>query len=354
MKTFWQLTLANAKDILRDKMSLFWFLAFPLLFVVLYGFIFANIGVQTMNIGVVSAVGSPTALYAQKVLTSIESFNIHEGTLEDELAELEKGKRSLVLDLSPVSLGESEITTYYDETKGSENQMAIAAVRLALAEAERIMTGQPRVFSIIATPITRTDVKEFDRLLPGILAMALMQLGIFGSMRTVSLRERKILKALGATPIPRTQVLASEIVVRLMLAVAQALLIVLVSVVAFGLTIVGSWLSILGAVLLGALTFVSLGYFLASFPKTQEAGVGIAQIVQFPMMFLSGIFIPIEIMPKSMKPVFDAIPLTYLGDLLRQIMVGAPPVYSPWVDVAVLLAWTVGSFILAIKFWRWE
>ena len=80
----------------------------------------------------------------------------------------------------------------------------------------------------------------------------------------------------------------------------------------------------------------------------------IIQVVQFPMMFLSGIFFPVDIMPDFMRPVMDAIPLSYLGDAFRQIMVDATPVHSMAVNIGVLAAWLVVSMVLAIRLFSWE
>ena len=73
---------------------------------------------------------------------------------------------------------------------------------------------------------------------------------------------------------------------------------------------------------LGAVSFLALGYVLASFTKTEEAANGMTQVVQFPMMFLSGVFFPIEAMPQFLQSIARLIPLTYLADALRQVMVG--------------------------------
>ncbi len=72
------------------------------------------------------------------------------------------------------------------------------------------------------------------------------------------------------------------------------------------------------------------------------------------MMFLSGLFFPVNLMPNWIRPVVSAMPLTYLADLLRQVMIGYPPVNSQAVDLAVLFAWLVACSLLAIKFFRWE
>jgi ABC-2 type transport system permease protein len=80
----------------------------------------------------------------------------------------------------------------------------------------------------------------------------------------------------------------------------------------------------------------------------------IIQLIQFPMLFLSGIFSPIDFMPDFMRPRVTAMPLTYLGDALRQIMVDAAPIYSLTTDMAVLVGWLAVCMVLTSRFFRWE
>jgi ABC-2 type transport system permease protein len=122
----------------------------------------------------------------------------------------------------------------------------------------------------------------------------------------------------------------------------------------FKFQIIGNMALLAGFVLLGALMFVALGYLISGLAKTQESVIGISQLINFPMMFLSGLFFPVDFMPAWIRPVVTAMPLTYLADALRQIMVGATPVYSLWVDLGVLAAWLVVSAALAVRFFRWE
>jgi ABC-2 type transport system permease protein len=117
---------------------------------------------------------------------------------------------------------------------------------------------------------------------------------------------------------------------------------------------VGNPLSIAGFVVLGALTFTSIGYVIASFARTEEAANGITSVVQFPLMFLSGIFFPLEILPQWLKTVATFLPLTYLGDALRQTMVGGAPFVPLWVDFAVLAGWLVVTLGLSARFFRWQ
>jgi ABC-2 type transport system permease protein len=189
---------------------------------------------------------------------------------------------------------------------------------------------------------------------PSILAMALMQLGVFSAIPLVEQREKLILKRLGATPLRRWTLVASNIVVRLLIALMQTVLIVAIGVALFDVAIVGSLLLAFGFVVLGAVTFIAIGYVIASFARTEEAANGITSVVQFPMMFLSGIFFPIAFMPAFLQPIAALLPLTYLGDALRQVMVGGVPYAPLWLDALVLAGWLVVCFLISARWFRWE
>ena len=88
--------------------------------------------------------------------------------------------------------------------------------------------------------------------------------------------------------------------------------------------------------------------------RTEEAANGIVQVIQFPMMFLSGVFFPIEIMPSILRPVAAILPLTYLGDALRQVMVNGSAFAPLAVDLAVLGGWLVVCLAIAARSFRWE
>ncbi|NLG84152.1 MAG: ABC transporter permease, partial [Firmicutes bacterium] len=246
------------------------------------------------------------------------------------------------------------IRVIYDQSRAQTAQMLYSLIAGVLDGLEREMTRRPRLFTLSLTSYQTERRRQIDFLLPGILAMALMQLGIFGAFELLSLREQKVLKSLGATPLPRAMVLGAEVLVRLLLSLVQFGILIAIGVFLFEIKVTGNWLLILGLVLLGAATFITLGYMLITFARTMESGQGLAQLVQFPMMFLSGIFFPVEIMPKFMLPVVKAIPLTYLGDALRQVMVEMPGQYPLVLEVGVLAGWGLVCGLLALAFWRWE
>jgi ABC-2 type transport system permease protein len=183
--------------------------------------------------------------------------------------------------------------------------------------------------------------------------MALMQLGVFAAIPLVAQREKQILKRLSATPLARSTLVGSNVFTRLLIAVVQTLIIVGIGVALFGVSVLQP-LAVAALVVLGAVTFVSIGYVIASYARTEDSANTLASVVQFPLMFLSGIFFPIAFMPQWLQPVAALLPLTYLGDALRQTMVGGAAYAPLYIDVLVLAGWLAVTFLISARYFRWQ
>jgi ABC-2 type transport system permease protein len=191
--------------------------------------------------------------------------------------------------------------------------------------------------------------------MPGLLGIALLWLGLFGTaLPLVQQREAQVLRRLSLTPLRPAMLLIAQVAWRVTVGLSQAALFLAVGYVGFGARVAGSWALLAGAVTLGALVFVSLGYALVGLVSSAEAVSALAQLVNFPMMMLSGSLFAVESLPGFLRPVAAAMPLTYLSDALRQIMVGAPPLHPLWLDVVALGGWMMVLFALAVGLWRWE
>lgn len=361
MRIFKAVFIANAREYIRDKTAMFWFLLFPLIFVFLFGWIFTGISESSYNIGIILHSDDQFSTSLLEELRSISSFNItvERGSGTEELEALRKGKRALVLELPDFSsvstaAGAIEIPVYYDSSKQQSSRVLLSVFSEMFNEIEREIIGIPKIFLLKAETIHTEELTDFDYILPGILAMALMQLGLFGSLSFLSMRERKIIRGLGVTPVSRTSILLSEILLRLILALVQTTIILLVAKIVFDIKIVTNVFSVLFVVITGSLTFISLGYMLISFVRTTEGGNGLIQVVQFPMMFLGGLFFPIELMPDFIQPITRILPLTYLGDALRIVITGIPGSYGLMSNVLILTCWLIATLIITVKRWRWE
>ena len=359
MKAFIQLFLANLREFSRDRMALFWTIAFPVLFILIFGLIFSRDNSFSADLGlVVEDQGAPAQNLA-RAFKSVDVFKISEGSRQAELAALREGARDAVLIIpagtsDAVGRAAAPIELHHDPSRSS-SPIVVSIVGEVLQGAAQRIRPQPEIFKLNLATVQAKQLRSIDYLIPGILAMSILNLALFATAQPIiSLRSQGVLRRLGATPLPRSTLLAAYIAMRVLIALLQTTIIVAVGILMFGLTMSGSWLVFGGVLLLGTLAFIAIAFLIAAIARTEESGGALTSVVQLPMLFLSGIFFPISVMPDFLRPVAEALPLTYLADSLRQVMVSATPDHSMITNMLVLLGWLVVSGILAIRFFRWE
>jgi ABC-2 type transport system permease protein len=170
----------------------------------------------------------------------------------------------------------------------------------------------------------------------------------------VTYRERGILRRVRATPFPLSSFILARILSQLVVAVAQAVVLITAGVLIANLTINGNLLYVMIMVTLGSLAFLSLGFVVAAFARNQETADSLANAFTFPMLFLGGVFFPVDSAPDWLQPIMRLIPLRYLADGLRNLMIRDATLPDEWLNVVVMLATAVVGFALALRFFRWE
>jgi ABC-type multidrug transport system permease subunit len=209
-------------------------------------------------------------------------------------------------------------------------------------------------------PVRSEQVQEpggryIDFLVPGLIGMSLMGGGLWGvGFATVDMRIRKLLKRFLATPMRKTDFLLGILLSRLIFLVPEILVLLVFARLAFGVVVQGSLLAVVALVLLGALAFAGIGLLVASRAQTLETVSGLMNLVMLPMWVLSGIFFSSERFPEAMQPFIKALPLTALIDALRAVTLEATPLAALWHQVAMLAGWAVVSFVLALRWFRWQ
>lgn len=362
MGTVFSLYVASVKEFVRDRGALFWTLAFPVLFIVLFGLIFSGNSSPSYTVGLVNEDSGQVGTALVQAFQHVKPFTIKQGTFDNEMSNLQKGQLDMLL-VIPAGLSDSvlsrqaaQVQLYYDPSANATNaQIEQNIVQQVLADFNQQYTQVAPPLALDTHSITARTLKSIDFLMPGILAMALMQLGLFATASPlVALRQEQVLRRLGATPLPRWKLLVSQVLLRITIGFAQATVVVGMSVYIFGVQIQGNMAALAGLILLGAVSFVAMGYLIASVSKTVEAASGISSAVNFPMMFLSGVFFPLALLPAFLTPVVRALPLTYLADAFRQITMGSIPEFPMTVDIGVLAAWAVACALLSARLFKWE
>ncbi len=358
------LTAANIKSFYRDRASLFWTLAFPVIFVFLFGSLFSGNGPTTFAVGWVDQDGSPASAQLRQSFSGVELLELTDAAEEDALSQMRAGDLDAVV-VVPAGLGGAlqpgvtpaqpfQLIVYTDPSQSTSSNTVQQVVAQVVGGINQGLSGAPPALAVEPRPIQSDEISAAAYFVPSILAMALMQLGIFASIPLTAQREKQILKRLNATPLSRSTLVASNVLMRLLIALVQTVIIVGIGIVAFDVSIVGPMLIVAAFVVLGSMTFLAIGYVIASYARTEDTANALASVVQFPLMFLSGIFFPIAFMPDWLQPVAAVMPLTYLGDALRQTMVGGAAYVPLSVDFLVLAGWLIVSFLISARFFRWQ
>jgi ABC-2 type transport system permease protein len=360
LRAYRALLAANYREFVRDRAALFWTFAFPLLFILVFGLIFSGDEVPSYDVGLVDEDGSPQAGVLTEILERVEAFDLTAGDRTEELARLQGGERRAVL-IIPAGFGASiggaaprPLEVHYDASQQATQQIVVPVLQRAMEQADRALTNTPPMVRAEFHPLQSERLSSLDFIIPGIVAMSVMQAGVFSAVNIVSLRERRVLRRLQTTPLRPFVLVTSTVAFRLVIVLLQSAVLIVVARLVFGVKLLGNLPGLAGVVLLGGLAFVAIGFFIAALVRTEESFMPIAQSVTFPMMFLSGIFFPIEVMPDWIRPVANALPLTFLGDAVRQLMVGGIPVNALAVDLAAMAAFLTVFMALAIRFFRFE
>ena len=191
------------------------------------------------------------------------------------------------------------------------------------------------------------DVDYFEYVLPGLLAMGLMNFAMVGTAASVArYRELKILKRIVVTPLPPSRFIIGQVGARLVLAAVQIGLIMIVGL-AVGGSLGSGWPLLFIISTLGNLIFLSLGFAIAGRVGSVDAANNIAGMASLPLMFLGGTFFPIDSMPGWLQPVADLLPLTPLIDSMRAIALQGAGITNIGSELALIGAWIVIGLGLA-------
>ncbi len=336
--SLFQLTSARFRLFFREPEAVFWIFVFPILLSVGLSIAFRNRPADVLQ------VAGTTAQLTQ-------SFNADKGLSATTLSE-DDGRKALATGkiLLLAVQGAGGVTFDYDDTNPDARTAKLIADR-ALEKA----AGQRENVEITSQQVHEAGARYIDFVIPGLLGMNLMSSAIWGlGFSIVEARQKKLLKRLVASPMPRWQYLASFLLSRLLLLVIEVGVFLGFARLVFGIPFRGPIWQLALVCVLASLSFSALGLLIASRAKTMEAASGLMNLVMLPMWIVSGVFFSASRFPNILQPFIRALPLTAAIDALRGNMLQGFSVESLWAPVAVLMAWLLVSFTVALRIFRWR
>lgn len=336
--SLYQLTSTRFRLFLREPEAIFWVFIFPILLAVGLGIAFRNRPADVLPVGA-------TTTQLTEALAADKGLN---PSTMDEAG----GTHALAIgtiDLLAIQRPDGVIYKY-----DSTNPDARTA-RLLAERAIQTAAGRHDAIPSQNEFVHETGARYIDFVVPGLLGMNLMGSAIWGmGFAIVEARQKKLLKRMVASPMPRWQYMASFILSRLLMLVIEVVVFVGFSRLAFGVPIRGSLLDLGIICLITSLAFSSLGLLIASRAKTMEAASGLMNLVMLPMWILSGVFFSATRFPAMIQPLVKALPLTAAIDALRSNMLQGIGLNHLTMPVLILLAWLVVPFAVTMKIFRWR
>ncbi len=338
-----QLTLVRYREFYREPEAVFWVFIFPVLLTAGLGIAFRSRAPERIPVALVAQSRADDAL--AQGLAAADGIRLR--TLDDSAAAQALRTGDVALVLRPTN---GAVEYRYDPERPDAREARLRvdkAVQAAAGRADPVRTSE--------VTVRERGARYVDFVVPGLLGMNLMGSGIWGlGFAIVDARRKHLLKRLTATPMSRPQFLASFVLSRLTFLIVEVALLVGFAVLVFGVPLRGSLLVLAGICTLSALSFASLGLLLAARPRTVEGVSGIMNVVMLPMWIFSGVFFSSSRFPDAVQPLIQALPLTAVIDALRATMLRGAGIDQVLPQLAVISAWLVGSFVLAVRLFRWR
>ena len=368
------LTLARIREFVREPEAVFWVFVFPVLLAVALGIAFRETGPATVQVAVeadglqgpgsssgrlmewlagrsdIEAVLLSPAEAARALRTGRVSLVLQPARSEaPAIGNPEGGETTSTAPALP-GLGREGLVYRYDPTR-SESKVA----RLVVDDALQRGMGREDVAEFRDEAEALPGARYIDFLIPGLVGLNLMGSGMWGlGFAVVQARTRKLLKLLAATPMRRSHFLLSFMLSRLIFLALEVVALIGFGWIAFGVSVQGSILTLGVISLVGAMSFAGLGLLVAARTRTIEGVSGLMNLVMLPMWLLSGTFFAATRFPDFWQPVIQALPLTALNDALRATMTEGLPITASLPDLLVMAAWGSVSFLMALRWFRWQ
>jgi len=369
----------DLKDFYRDRARIISFLIMPIFMMLLTGFIFpSQSSLKNLPVGLINQDGGPVSEEMISVFSQMKTGDTNVMKLkplasEDEAKQLIKEQRISGALVFPEGLSDSlknkqqgQVIIVTDQSNPQISSLLTGMLEQALSgmgtqmETQAIadMTGGRMPQEAITAMVTPIQVQTrgliagnpnyFQFVAPGVMAMVTVMAVMMGLAGSVAReKETGTLDGLLVAPIARGSIVMGKTFAQTVRGLAQGAMVLAIAMIFFGVRVYGNFALLVVMLILGIFSFVGLGILISAMVEEQETAMTIMMTVTFPMLFLSGAFFPLQQMPGFMQAISKVVPLTYVVEGLRQVMVlgaGFTQVLRP---VLILLAF--GAITLAIS-----
>lgn len=355
----------NTKRFFRDKLAIFFTVAFPLIFLFVFGGLFGGSSGGSFHVAVINE--SKTAFASQFVgsLQKNKSFNIDADakTLDAAKEKMTRGQLDATIVL-PDNFGTPDQKTHfpsgqakvlYTQNNAQAGQTLTGVLQGVFKEINGQFVKAPTPFTVASEQLTNKSLSSFDYTFAGLLGFAIIGMGIFGPVNVFpELKKQGILRRLHTTPLKVWQYFLSTMIGQAIIGLMTMVIMFTVAMLVFHLKISGNIFELALFLIMGIITILGIGLALGGWAKNERQVAPLANIVVFPMMFLSGTFFPRYLMPDWLQNVSGFLPLTPIIDGIRLISTEGKHLIDILPQVGLVGLWAIVIYFIAFRVFRWE
>lgn len=350
------LAKASFRSIMRSPSAVVFTLAFPLIFILVFGFL----GGGGIKVDLAVAPGSDLQ---NPVIHALEKNNVIHLVRGKDAAEiheeLEKGHIAAVIDVQKNKAGRPTYVANVTYTSASiDKGNILKSVLSNLYYSLNAKDMQPSVAQLNEITVTGRIYRTIDFILPGQLGFSLLSTGVFGTAFVFfSLRQNLVIKRFFATPVRRSSIVFGEGIARIGFALLGAVFIILIGHFFFQFTLIHGIVTVINMLLLsviGLIVFMGFGFVVSGIAKSESTIPPISNIITLPQFLLSGTFFSIDAFPEWLQPISRALPLTYLNDAMRKVAFEGAGLWDVKHQILIMVIWGIGIYAVAVKVFKWE
>lgn len=355
----------STRRFFRDKVALFFSIGFPLIFLFVFGSIYNGNGNVSFNVAIINqsdssfakdfikSAGDGKILKIDKSITSLSAAKDKMGRSElDAAIVLPKGFGD-VQQGSTYPSGQAEVIYTQNNQQSAQALSSILDAQFKSINAKFVKNETP--FSVKTTQLNEKSLTQFDYTFAGLLGYAIIGIGILGPVNVFpELKKMGILRRLSTTPLKVWQYFLSTMIGQAIIGVISLALMFVVAITVFHLQIVGNMLELVVFIVFSIIMILGIGLALGGWAKNERQVAPLANIIVFPMMFLSGTFFPRFLMPEWLQGVSSFLPLTPVIDGIRLILTEGKHFIDILPQIGLIGAWFVIIYLIAFKVFRWE
>ena len=347
--------------IFRSPSAVAFSFGFPLIFILVFGFIGG--GGPTVTIALANPADSGTYVIRALMHVPLVRMSADKDSISIR-KDLEKGRIAAVLsvDSGKSAAGFTQYTVRTLTADAAKDRYPI--LKMALAQTienieDRYVPDQFRLITVKELPVLPgRPYSMIDFILPGMLGFSLLSAAIFGvAFVFFNLRQQLVLKRFYATPISKTYIILGECLARVVFQLITAFVIIGIGVVAFHFTLVHGWITFLEMLVLslvGLVIFMGCGFIVSSVAKTESTIPLFANMLTLPQFLLSGTFFPTDVFPGWLQKFCEILPLKQLNDALRNVAFEGAHLADCGKQLGILALWGIAVYIVAVKVFKWE